>query len=122
MTKNEPVPTWTKSREGEWLVRIPKEWWDNYQEAGENEFPVTKRNGEKKWVEIGRVSKPFTIDGIEYVLGTPVRHDYRRSAICRPVHRCEACGTTRNVHEANDMSGIACWLCDRCDDGAASVC
>lgn len=30
-------------------------------------------------------------------------------------------GGRRNVHQAHDMSGIACWLCDKCDDGTASV-
>ncbi len=129
MSDIEPVPTWTKSRNGEWLVRIPREWWDNYREAGENEFPVTKRNGEKKWVSIAKASKPFVLDGVEYVLGTPVeeRRGYRRGGTrtTRPhtaSHRCELCGGTRNVHKAVDMSGIPCWLCDKCDDGAASIC
>ena len=122
---SEPVPTWTKSRKGEWLVRIPKQWWDNYCEAGENEFPVTTRNGEQQWVEISRASKPFTLDGVEYVLGTPVKETrtYRHYTKKRPAaHRCEQCGTTRNVHEAHDMSDITCWLCNRCDDGTASIC
>lgn len=38
--KTEPRPIWTKLKDG-WKVRIPKEWWDNWSEAGEtDEFPV----------------------------------------------------------------------------------
>lgn len=42
---------------------------------------------------------------VEYVLGTPVKET-----------------RTRHVHKAKDMSGLNCWLCDKCDDGAASIC
>lgn len=39
--KTEPRPIWTKLKDG-WKVRIPKEWWDNWSEAGEtDEFPLT---------------------------------------------------------------------------------
>lgn len=125
MDTNEPTPTWTRTRNGEWAVRIPRKWWDNYQEAGENEFPVTKRNGETQWVAIARASRPFTLDGVEYVLGTPVRENTPRRS--RPTRRpsgprCELCGTTRNVHTARDLNGLPCHLCARCDDGAASLC
>lgn len=125
MNAGEPTPTWTRSRKGEWLVRIPKKWWDNYREAGENEFPVTKRNGEKQWVTISNASRPFTLDGNEYVLGTPVRETAaRRTRPTRraPGPRCELCGSTRYVHKAHDMSGLECRLCAHCDDGAASLC
>lgn len=50
--KTEPRPTWTKLKDG-WKVRIPKEWWDNWSEAGEtDEFPVFKANGEVSHVNI----------------------------------------------------------------------
>jgi hypothetical protein len=29
MNSTEPASTWTKGRKGDWLVRIPKELWDN---------------------------------------------------------------------------------------------
>lgn len=120
--------TWTKGRNGDWLVRIPANMWRNYEEAGENEFTVHKRNGETQIVRIERVSKPFLIETAEYVLGTPAREkrtyvrtgrtygSYRRGS-----RRCEECGSTRNVHKAHDMSGLSCWLCDNCDDGSASI-
>lgn len=61
--KTEPRPTWTKLKDG-WKVRIPKEWWDNWSEAGEtDEFPVFKANGEVSHVNIVKVSKPFVLDG-----------------------------------------------------------
>ena len=69
--KTEPRPTWTKLKDG-WKVRIPKEWWDNWSEAGEtDEFPVFKANGEVSHVNIVKVSKPFVLDGVEYVVGLP---------------------------------------------------
>lgn len=50
--KTEPRPIWTKLKDG-WKVRIPKEWWDNWSEAGEtDEFPVFKANGEVSHVNI----------------------------------------------------------------------
>lgn len=123
--KTEPRPVWTKMDDG-WKVRIPKNWYDNYAEAGENAFPVFKANGEVKRVVIIKVSKPFKLDGVEYVIGTPEREarharTYGRKRIC-PAHRCEECGSIRNVRQSHDMSGIVCWLCAKCDDGAASVC
>ena len=76
--KTEPRPTWTKLKDG-WKVRIPKEWWDNWSEAGEtDEFPVFKANGEVSHVNIVKVSKPFVLDGVEYVIGTPRKETYRR--------------------------------------------
>lgn len=63
-------PTWTKCNDG-WKVRIPADLYENYSEAGELEFPVMKKSGEIKRVNISKVSKPFTLDGKEYVLGTP---------------------------------------------------
>lgn len=29
MNSTEPASTWAKGRKGDWLVRIPKELWDN---------------------------------------------------------------------------------------------
>lgn len=97
--------------------------YENYSEAGEFEFPVMKKSGEIKRVNISKVSKPFTLDGKEYVLGTPAAERSQRRTYARRTtsHRCEECGGRRNVHQAHDMSGITCWLCDKCDDGTASI-
>lgn len=122
MNSTEPTSTWTKGRKGDWLVRIPKELWDNYREAGENEVAVTKRNGDKQWVAIADTSKPFTFNGVEYVLGTPVKETRTHRRRTNTPRRCEECSSTRHVHKAKDMSGLNCWLCDKCDDGAASIC
>lgn len=130
-TNVEPRPTWTKLKDG-WKVRIPKEWWDNWHEAGEtDEFPVFKANGEVSHVSIIKVSKPFVLDGVEYVFGTPAR-DFnsrgskrgRSSSTTRRGAglRCEECGSTKGVHLARDMNGFGCLLCSLCDDGSASVC
>lgn len=82
-----------------------------------------KKSGEIKRVNISKVSKPFTLDGKEYVLGTPATERSQRRAYVRRTtsHRCEECGGRHNVHQAHDMSGITCWLCDKCDDGTASI-
>lgn len=129
--KTEPRPTWTKLKDG-WKVRIPKEWWDNWSEAGEtDEFPVFKANGEVSHVNIVKVSKPFVLDGVEYVIGTPRKETYRRgsapsrtstTARKRSGIRCEECGSTKGVHPTRDINGIGCLLCSLCDDGSASVC
>lgn len=129
--KTEPRPTWTKLKDG-WEVRIPKEWWDNWSEAGEtDEFPVFKANGEVSHVNIVKVSKPFVLDGVEYVIGTPRKETHRRgSALSRTSNtarkrsgiRCEECGSTKGVHLTRDINGIGCLLCSLCDDGSASVC
>lgn len=127
---NEPRPTWAKLNDG-WKVRIPKDWWDNWDEAGETDsFPVFKANGEVSHVNIVRVSKSFVLNGVEYVIGTPKRETRRHAPTRRKTHasrrtpaaRCDECGSTKGVHPAHDMSGIACMLCARCDDGTASVC
>lgn len=121
MTQME-YPAWTKCNDG-WKVRIPADLYENYSEAGEFEFPVMKKSGEIKRVNISKVSKPFTLDGKEYVLGTPAAERSQRRTYARRAtsHRCEECGGRRNVHQAHDMSGITCWLCDKCDDGTASI-
>lgn len=129
--KTEPRPTWTKLKDG-WKVRIPKEWWDNWSEAGEtDEFPVFKANGEVSHVSIVKVSKPFVLDGVEYVIGTPRKETYRRgsapsrtstTARKHSVIRCEECGSTKGVHLTRDINGIGCLLCSLCNDGSASVC
>lgn len=49
-------PTWTKCNDG-WKVRIPADLYENYSEAGEFEFPVMKKSGEIKRVNISKVSK-----------------------------------------------------------------
>lgn len=130
-TNMEPRPTWTKLKDG-WKVRIPKEWWDNWNEAGEtDEFPVFKANGEVSHVDIVKVSRPFVLDGVEYVIGTPRKETYRRGSVSsrtstatrnRNGIRCEECGSTKGVHLARDINGISCLLCSLCDDGSASVC
>lgn len=35
--------------------------------------------------------------------------------------RCVVCGGTYGLHTAADLSGIACTLCGRCDDGTVSL-
>ena len=126
MSDNESRCTWTKCDDG-WKVRIPAEMYANWTDCGETAFPVCKKNGERREVEIVKASRPFKgKDGNMWVLGTPQRTDHgtgRRYTKRRPAsRRCEECGSTRNVHEASDMSGIGCLLCDRCDDGTASIC
>lgn len=117
--KTEPRPTWTKLKDG-WKVRIPKEWWDNWSEAGEtDEFPVFKANGEVSHVNIVKVSKPFVLDGVEYVIGTPRKETHRRgSAPSRTSTtarkhsgiRCEECGSTKGVHLTRVLTAsVACY-------------
>ena len=115
--------TWTKGRNGEWLVRIPAAWYDCQTENEIDSFEVTKRNGETQQVEIAGVSKPFTskYDGETYVLGTPKPTKRRSASTTRAHRRCEPCGSTRGVHRTTDMSGIPCEVCWKCDDGYVSI-
>lgn len=84
-----------------------------------------------EYVNIVKVSKPFVLDGVEYVIGTPRKETHRRgsapsrtsaTARKRSGIRCEECGSTKGVHLTRDINGIGCLLCSLCDDGSASVC
>ena len=66
-------------------------------------------------------SNNFNVDDLNDMCDMLNEKYYVAPKAPRPAKCCAVCGGTYGLHVAADMSGIACTLCSKCDDGTVSL-
>lgn len=124
MTTTEIAPRFRKTKTGEWVAYAPAARLQQCLHEESGELSVRKANGEWKVVDLARVGKPFTVDGMQMAYGylaqdeRPARRTPRGAATAGRGGICDECGEPRrNLRECRDSSGIAGMCCPRCASG-----
>lgn len=111
-------PRFRKTKTDEWVVMAPVARLRQCLDQESGELSVRKANGEWKVVDLARVGKPFTVDGVEMAYGYLRQDEKLRQS--KPAGSgkggiCDECQQPRrNLRECRDSSGLVGLCCPRC--------
>lgn len=108
------MATWRKNREGNWVVFGPAS-----EVVSDAWVTVTKANGSSSRTLIATTSRPFDVNGVPHVYGTPAPRESGAGTSSQPRQSsgqcCAECGSHRGPFKVlPDSSGIMGPCCPRC--------